>query len=357
MNGSPYGNGVSAIWPSTSYSPLSSPAFEATVSLNNGDVLSLWLENVNGSTITLYSGQFVITAIGAAGPQGINGVTGPTGPANGPTGATGATGPSGAPGYYAELYANTNQAYSPGSDATFNLTNMTDPGVHNGISVNGSTGTMTIQNTGEYLVSWDVDCQVSSGGNSVTMYAVLNNLTALAGSEARFAATGTSQTASMQTVVSLTAGSNVNIQAFVSVGGSDSFTTSAVSFNITAIGSVGPTGPAGAAESTTIVTHSTGPYTVLAQSNAMVDTTTGSISKLTLGTGVLGNTFEVSDYGELCNANNITVGPAAGAQLEDPNNPGVYQAANVTCVFQTPGQFCRWRFDGVSKYKIVSTGT
>jgi hypothetical protein len=72
---------------------------------------------------------------------------------------------------------------------------------------------------------------------------------------------------------------------------------------------------------------------------------------------VLGNTFEVSDYGLLCNINNITVAPAAGCQLEDPNNPGAYLAANATCVFQTPGQFCRWRFDGVSKYKIVSTGT
>ena len=112
----------------------------------------------------------------------------------------------------------------------------------------------------------------------------------------------------------------------------------------------------GVSGSTTIVNHSTGAYTVTANNNAMVDTTSGSISTITLGTGILGSTFEVSDYGQQCDVNNITVAPAAGMQLEDPNNPGVYQLANTTSVFKTPGLTCRWRYDGTSKYKIVGGG-
>jgi hypothetical protein len=106
-----------------------------------------------------------------------------------------------------------------------------------------------------------------------------------------------------------------------------------------------------------LITTTTGASTLPQNSAAMVDTTTGAIGTITLGAGRLGDTFEVSDFG--CNANNhnITVAPAAGTQLEDPNNPGAYQAINTTSVFATPGQFCRWRSNGAGKYKIVATGT
>jgi hypothetical protein len=116
-------------------------------------------------------------------------------------------------------------------------------------------------------------------------------------------------------------------------------------------------GGGGGGETTVIVTDTTGAYTVKAAYNAMVDTTTGAIATLTLGTGALGSTFEVDDLGCLCNANNITVDPAAGCQLEDPNNPGGYLAIGQGCTFVVAGQWCRWRFDGTSRYKIISSGT
>ena len=108
---------------------------------------------------------------------------------------------------------------------------------------------------------------------------------------------------------------------------------------------------------TAIVTHATGAYEVAPGWAAMVDTTTGSIATITLSVGALGDTFEVSDEGCDASANNVTVAPSTGAQLEDPNAPGVYQAANVVCVFATNGQFCRWRSNGAGKYKIIGSGT
>jgi hypothetical protein len=116
-------------------------------------------------------------------------------------------------------------------------------------------------------------------------------------------------------------------------------------------------GGGGSGETTTIVTHATGAYAVPANNNAMVDTRTGSIGLITLGTGPLGSIFEVSDYGEICSTNNITVAPSAGLALEDPNSPGGYALPDATCTFVVNGTFCRWRFDGVSRYKIVAMGT
>ena len=108
---------------------------------------------------------------------------------------------------------------------------------------------------------------------------------------------------------------------------------------------------------TFFVNNTTGASTLIPNGNAMVDTSTGAIGTITLGVGTKGSTFEVSDEGMNANVNNITVAPSAGAQIEDPNAPGVYQLANVATVFATPGQFCRWRSNGAGKYKIVSTGT
>ena len=108
---------------------------------------------------------------------------------------------------------------------------------------------------------------------------------------------------------------------------------------------------------TVIVNHATGAVTMTSGETALVDTTTGSISTITLGGGVLGTEYEVNDYGCEANINNITVSPGVGMQLEDPNSPGVYQTAGTACVFATPGQFCQWKFDGTSKYKIKASGT
>jgi hypothetical protein len=360
VNGRPYGDGVSATWQTTSVSPSNTPCFEAPVALNNGDVLSLWVQNANGSSITFYSGQFCITSLGASGAGGPTGAAGPTGPANGPTGATGATGPaSGAPAY-GGIYFGEAGPISTVAGTPQVLSHYTYTGDSQNVIADATLGSLIAQQAGEYLVgaSFSID---SDHNDSWGLQVYVNGSPGAGGSVTSWSTLTTNDIntdVAIDFLVNLATGGFVELYITSQLGNSFSILSGQLCIaSIGGAGSAGPTGPAGAAESTTIVTHSTGPYTVLAQSNAMVDTTTGSISRLTLGTGVLGNTFEVSDYGELCNVNNITVGPAAGAQLENPNNPGVYQAANVTCVFQTPGQFCRWRFDGVSKYKIVSTGT
>ena len=78
-NGVKVGNGASAIWV-TPGGANNSPSFEFLISLFGTDepppsTLSLWIENGSGSALTIFSGQFCVTAIGAAG------AVGPTGPA------------------------------------------------------------------------------------------------------------------------------------------------------------------------------------------------------------------------------------------------------------------------------------
>ena len=105
------------------------------------------------------------------------------------------------------------------------------------------------------------------------------------------------------------------------------------------------------------VTHAAPLATLPPNFNALVDTSTGTISTITLGVGAFGDTFRVTDEGNDASTNNITVAPSSGAQLEDPNNPGVYQAANTTSVFATNGQTTTWQSNGAGKYKIIATGT
>ena len=105
------------------------------------------------------------------------------------------------------------------------------------------------------------------------------------------------------------------------------------------------------------VTHAAPLATLPPNFNALVDTSTGTISTITLGVGAFGDTFRVTDEGNDASTNNITVAPSSGARLEDPNNPGVYQAANTTSVFATNGQTTTWQSNGAGKYKIIATGT
>jgi hypothetical protein len=111
---------------------------------------------------------------------------------------------------------------------------------------------------------------------------------------------------------------------------------------------------------TVIVTNAMSPYTPALPNTAMlVDSSAGPVTILipNLAFSTIGTQFEVDDYGMRSATNTITVTPPTGMQLEDPNNPGGYLASGVACQFVINGQFASWRWDGMTKFKLVSVGT
>ena len=116
-NGIEVGGGATAIWETLGSSAQNSPCFEFLINLLEGEVLSLWIVNGFGNSITIYSGQFCITAIGTSGAAGTTGPTGPSGTGStGPTGSggAGATGPAGAANVSSGLAANRPAATTAG---------------------------------------------------------------------------------------------------------------------------------------------------------------------------------------------------------------------------------------------------
>jgi hypothetical protein len=92
---------------------------------------------------------------------------------------------------------------------------------------------------------------------------------------------------------------------------------------------------------------------VPAYTNVLANSTGGAFT-VTLNGGLIGSTYEVDDYGMDAATNNITIAVQAGQQIEDPNNPGAYQLAGASVKLIQNGQSARWRYDGISKYKLVA---
>jgi hypothetical protein len=99
------------------------------------------------------------------------------------------------------------------------------------------------------------------------------------------------------------------------------------------------------------------PYTPAPNTTLLVDTTLGPVTINLPSTNAVGALFHVSDYQNICSMNNILINPPARFQMEDPNNPGVFQALGVGCVFNINGMFAMWQSDGVSKLKVISVGS
>lgn len=106
-------------------------------------------------------------ATGPTGPTGPTGVTGPTGP-TGPTGATGPTGPTGPTGENATLLNENATIYNA---ETQNITTATPLALstvltNNGLAVDNTT--ITVSETGTYLISFTVnDATAAAGADNV----------------------------------------------------------------------------------------------------------------------------------------------------------------------------------------------
>lgn len=102
---------------------------------------------------------------GATGPIGATGVTGATGPM-GPTGPTGATGPTGVANIatFGSFYNMTTQTIT---NSSFPLANTV---IASGMTINNSTGFVTLPQTGTYLVEYGVyDASSASAAGRVAL--------------------------------------------------------------------------------------------------------------------------------------------------------------------------------------------
>lgn len=119
---------------------------------------------------------YITSANGATGPVGPRGATGPTGPTGatgptgvtGPTGPTGATGPTGPTGENATLLNENATIYNA---ETQNITTATPLALstvltNNGLAVDNTT--ITVSETGTYLISFTVnDATAAAGADNV----------------------------------------------------------------------------------------------------------------------------------------------------------------------------------------------
>lgn len=106
-------------------------------------------------------------ATGPTGPTGATGITGPTGP-TGPTGATGPTGPTGPTGENATLLNENATIYNAETQNITTATPLTLSTVltNNGLAVDNTT--ITVSETGTYLISFTVnDATAAAGADNV----------------------------------------------------------------------------------------------------------------------------------------------------------------------------------------------
>ncbi|MFP7282254.1 BclA C-terminal domain-containing protein, partial [Bacillus altitudinis] len=161
---------------------------------------------------------------GATGATGITGSTGPTGTtgSTGATGATGGTGPTGATGITGATGASgpTDTALYAGNTTGPTIitiaggTNIALPSNQNinGFTPNGSNDTFTVQQTGKYYITYQVNTTTAL---LVSTRLWLNGSTAIPGSIQSSAVSTTFM--SNTVIVNLTAGNTISLQFFGAV--------------------------------------------------------------------------------------------------------------------------------------------
>ncbi|WP_144679547.1 collagen-like protein, partial [Bacillus altitudinis] len=154
-------------------------------------------------------------ATGSTGATGATGSTGPTGAtgSTGPTGATGSTGPTGASGPTdTALYAG--NTTGPTIITIAGGTNIALPSNQNinGFTPNGLNDTFTVQQTGKYYITYQVN---TTAALLVSTRLWLNGSTAIPGSIQSSAVSTTFM--SNTVIVNLTAGNTISLQFFGAV--------------------------------------------------------------------------------------------------------------------------------------------
>ncbi|MGG0679811.1 collagen-like protein, partial [Bacillus altitudinis] len=151
-------------------------------------------------------------ATGGTGPTGATGITGATG-GTGPTGATGITGATGGTGPTdTALYAG--NTTGPTIITIAGGTNIALPSNQNinGFTPNGSNDTFTVQQTGKYYITYQVNTTTAL---LVSTRLWLNGSTAIPGSIQSSAVSTTFM--SNTVIVNLTAGNTISLQFFGAV--------------------------------------------------------------------------------------------------------------------------------------------
>ncbi|WP_444859564.1 BclA C-terminal domain-containing protein, partial [Bacillus zhangzhouensis] len=148
----------------------------------------------------------VTGATGPTGPTGVTGATGPTG-ATGDTGATGATGPTGPT--QTALYAG--NTTGPTIITVVGGTNIALPSNQNinGFTPNGSNDTFTVQQTGKYYITYQINTTVAL---LVSARLLLNGATVIPGSIQSPVVSTTMISNTL--IVNLTAGNTISLQLF-----------------------------------------------------------------------------------------------------------------------------------------------
>ena len=283
-NGIRVGVGATAIWV-TPAGANNSPCFEFLIALNTagvspltGDVLSLWIENAAGTPITIYSGQFCITAIAASGEAG------PAGPAGGPS-------------YYAEMN-DVSATFTPSGSSTFVIMPYVEGGpVSAGLSppnpaINQSNGTITIGTTGTYAVDVSMSyASTSQNGYEIGVY--VNGLVSALVVFSGASSSGVYKTPSITGLLALSAGDVLDVRATNQGGSEVGLSFSSMIFAINSLGTAGPTGPTGAIGNDPTAWHDGG--------DAYSGTTT-------LGPTVAGATLTIHTT-----SGAITINPGSGA--------------------------------------------
>lgn len=150
--------------------------------------------------------------IGPTGPTGATGLTGPTGP-TGPTGATGLTGPIGPTGptgadggaiaSFGSFFNDAEQTLTPGSIP------LTTTRTVDGMTLDTTTGVVTVDNAGTYLVSYSIT--PTSGVSTTDAVSLYLNGTEVAGTSFEL---NNNDTASLTTIITVpTDSSTINLQA------------------------------------------------------------------------------------------------------------------------------------------------
>ncbi|MEN7355333.1 collagen-like protein, partial [Bacillus pumilus] len=154
-------------------------------------------------------------ATGDTGPTGATGATGVTGP-TGATGATGVTGPTGATGptgpTQTALYAG--NTTGPTIITVLGGTNIALPSNQNinGFAPNGSNDTFTVQQTGKYYITYQINTTVAL---LVSARLLLNGATVIPGSIQSPVVSTTFISNTL--IVNLTAGNTISLQLFGAV--------------------------------------------------------------------------------------------------------------------------------------------
>ncbi|MFX0109937.1 BclA C-terminal domain-containing protein, partial [Bacillus pumilus] len=157
----------------------------------------------------------VTGATGVTGSTGATGATGDTGP-TGATGATGDTGPTGATGptgpTQTALYAG--NTTGPTIITVLGGTNIALPSNQNinGFAPNGSNDTFTVQQTGKYYITYQINTTVAL---LVSARLLLNGATVIPGSIQSPVVSTTFISNTL--IVNLTAGNTISLQLFGAV--------------------------------------------------------------------------------------------------------------------------------------------